>query len=362
MRLPVNAVLHAERALLGAILFDPDGQRELLRLTTPDDFHRPWHGQVLAAMRRVDACGESPGPLEVYAELKTDPDLPRSVSHDAVLLADLLHDTPRSAHAPAYAGIVIGSAIRRRLTLAGGRLCQFAQATADPVDDRALETTRWVIAQESRALRNCWQRWTTLPTAVRQDLPASQRTEPAATTADRPPDATATTTGQAALRDIIATPNVMNDIAGWLHPRHFADPGHATLYQVITDLHQAGIPIDTVTVSWHATRHGISIEPRELDGGCGAFAPASTTQVYRRAILADIQRTGHGLQASAADPRQPVTAVLRQAGKQLVAAQHDLALQQCRAPHREAEVLDLPGRRATPGRTADAETEWEAAQ
>ena len=214
----MNAVLHAERALLGAILFDPDGQRELLRLTTPDDFHRPWHGQVLAAMRRVDARGESPGPLEVYAELKQDPDLPRSVSHDAVLLADLLHDTPRSAHAPAYAGIVIGSAVRRRLTLAGGRLCQFAQATADPVDDRALETTRWVIAQESRALRTCWQRWTTLPAAVRQDLPASQRSEPAAPTADRPPDATATTTGQAALRDIIATPNVMNDIAGGSTP------------------------------------------------------------------------------------------------------------------------------------------------
>ena len=360
----MNAVLHAERALLGAILFDPDGQREILRLVTPDDFYRPWHGQVLAAMHRVDARGESPGPLEVYAELKQDPDLPRSVSHDAVPLASLLHDTPRSAHAPAYAGIVIGSAIRRRLTLAGGRLCQFAQTTADPVDDRELETARWVIAQESRALRNCWQRWTTLPAPVRQDLPPSRPSDPAATAADRSQDTTATTIGQAALRDVIAMPNVMNDIAGWLQPRHFADPSHATLYQVITDLHQAGIPIDPVTVSWHANRHGISIEPRDLDGGCRAFAPATTTQVYRRAILADVQHTGRNLQASAADPRQPVTALLRQAGKQLIAAQHDLAPEQCRAPHREAEVLDLPSRRATPGRTThpNTEIEWEAAQ
>src|ERR1700683_302773 len=253
MRLPVNAVLHAERALLGAILFDPDGQREILRLVTPDDFYRPWHGQVLAAMHRVDARGESPGPLEVYAELKQDPDLPRSVSHDAVPLASLLHDTPRSAHAPAYAGIVIGSAIRRRLTLAGGRLCQFAQTTADPVDDRELETARWVIAQESRALRNCWQRWTTLPAPVRQDLPPSRPSDPAATAADP-------------------------------HPRPSAPPSHATLYQVTTDLHKAGIPIDPVTVSWHANRHGISIEPRDLDGGCRAFAPPTTTQASRREI------------------------------------------------------------------------------
>ncbi len=360
----MNAVLHAERALLGAILFDPDGQREILRLATPDDFYRPWHGQVLSAMRRLDARGEQPGPLEVYAELKQDPDLPRSVSHDAIPLANLLHDTPRSANASAYAGIVIGSAIRRRLTLAGGRLCQFAQTTVEPVDDRALEATRWVIAQESRALRNCWQRWTTLPSPVRQELPASRRSEPTATAADRPQDATAATIGQAALRDVVAAPSVMNDIAGWLQPRHFADPSHATLYQVITDLHQARLPIDPVTVSWHATRHDISIEPRELDGGCGAFAPASTTQVYRRAILADVQRTGRNLQASAADPRQQVTALLRQAGKRLVAAQRDLAPEQCRARCREAEVLDLSSRRTTNDRTPqrDTEIEWEAAQ
>jgi DnaB-like helicase N terminal domain len=220
-----------------------------------------------------------------------------------------------------------------------------------------------VITQESGDLRNCWRRWTTLPPIVCQDLQVDQYSKPTATT-DRPDDAAAHSVGLAALRDLIARPSVMNDITGWLQPRHFSQPSHGTLYQLITDLHRAGMPVDAVTVSWHAARHGISIEPRELDGGCGAFAGASTTQVYRRAVLAYVQQTGLNIQASVADPRQPVTAVLRQAGQQLIAAEHDLAPEQCHAPHREAEVLALPNRHAIPDRTAgaNAELDWEAAQ
>ena len=157
----MNAVPYAERALLA----DPDGQRDALRVVTSDDFYRPWHGQVLAAMQRTDTRGTPPGPLEVYAELRQDPDLPRSAPSPATPspIAGLLYDSPRSAHAPAYAGIVLGSAIRRRLALAGGRLCQAGETTAGPVDDRALEAAPWVTAKESRSLRNCWLRWTRLP-------------------------------------------------------------------------------------------------------------------------------------------------------------------------------------------------------
>src|SRR6266568_3443977 len=46
----MDSGLQAERALLGARLMDPDGQQRVLGLVHPDDFYRPWHGQVLAAM------------------------------------------------------------------------------------------------------------------------------------------------------------------------------------------------------------------------------------------------------------------------------------------------------------------------
>lgn len=66
-----------------------------------------------------------PAPAEVYAELKKDPELPASVSRDAVPLASLM-EAGQVGHAPAYAAMVIDGAIRRRLALAGSRMTQAA--------------------------------------------------------------------------------------------------------------------------------------------------------------------------------------------------------------------------------------------
>lgn len=106
--------IRAEQALLGAVLADPAGQQHVLDLVQPADLGRPWHVQVLAAMRRVQRGGAAPGPLEGYTELKADPDLPGSVSRDAVPLVDLMEATPDARHAPAYAAMVIDGSIRQR--------------------------------------------------------------------------------------------------------------------------------------------------------------------------------------------------------------------------------------------------------
>lgn len=73
-----SLTVRAEQAMLGAVLADPAGQQHVLDLVEPADLHRPWHAQVIAAMRRVQKSGWLPGPVEVYAELRRDPDLPGS--------------------------------------------------------------------------------------------------------------------------------------------------------------------------------------------------------------------------------------------------------------------------------------------
>src|SRR5215472_17711291 len=102
-----SLTVQAEQATLGAVLADPAAQQHVLDLVEPDDFQRPWHAQVLAAMRRVQKGGRLPGPEEVYTELRRDPDLSRSMSADAMPLADLMSASPRPGHAPAYAAIVM---------------------------------------------------------------------------------------------------------------------------------------------------------------------------------------------------------------------------------------------------------------
>lgn len=162
----MDSGLHAERALLGAVLTDPGGQQRVLGLVEPDDFYRPWHGQVLAAMQRLRARGVLAGPERVYAELRRDPELPRSVSYDAVPLADLMAGPARPAHAPAYAGIVIGAGVRRRLGVCGGRLRQaVGHGGGGPVDDWHLEGVRQVVSGEWAQVEAGRRRWASLPAA-----------------------------------------------------------------------------------------------------------------------------------------------------------------------------------------------------
>jgi replicative DNA helicase len=417
----MDAAMHAERALLGAMLTDLRARRGILRIISPEDFCRPWHGQVFAAMQRISARDGACGPLEVYAELQRDPDLPRSVSHDAVPLADLLHLTPGSSHAPAYAGIVIGAAIRRGLVVGGGQLRQAAEASGEPVDDRALEAARYVVARVRRGAGAARRRWERLPVLVRRELPASARDsgqnaeaawragrirdelarirqdlwaddkalvaerlaaiasqlagdaaksadrpggepEPAAVTG-RPEGAAAVAAGLAAVRDLIADPDYVSSLAGWLQPGHFAEPGHGVLFGVIADLSREQMPVDPVTVSWEAARRGVLVEPGQLAGGCGAFAAGSTVQVYRRAALARVQHAGLEIQASADDARLPVTTVLQRAGEKLAAVDRDLAPELCQWP-RQAQVVPLAGRDVRRGRArqAGSRTGWEAAR
>src|ERR1700691_675393 len=114
--------------MLGSVLVDPGGQAWLLDLVDADDMTRPYHGQVLAAMNRVRGRGASPGPVALHGKLGKVPDLPRLISHDGVLLADLMEAAPRSDHGPAYAAMVISTGIRRRAELAASRVRHAAES------------------------------------------------------------------------------------------------------------------------------------------------------------------------------------------------------------------------------------------
>src|ERR1700733_3994232 len=163
--------VRTEQALLGAILADPPGQQSLLGLVEAGDMFRPWHGQVLAAMQRLQGRGHIPSPQNVYQEIQHDPGLHRSVAMDAVPLADLLGKSPRTAHAGTYAAIVVEAGIRRRLQLAGSRVAQAAE-------EGDLDVALGQAARARAGLVACAARWTALP--------ARLRSEPARLTVEEP--------------------------------------------------------------------------------------------------------------------------------------------------------------------------------
>jgi replicative DNA helicase len=351
----------AEQALLGAVLCDPARHRHALDHVEPGDMLRPWHGQVLAAMRRLRDRGQLPDTPAVYRELRANPDLPASVSRDAVPLASLMEAAPRPEHAGAYAAIVVEAAIRRNLSRAASRLAQAAEPgdltealrqAASTRDDITASAARWASipqhgrrpATEYRTAQNPRprNRSTTPGPARRQDMPStlngavpgnpgslatrpfrsasgsSAEAGPAHSAgAVSPADEPAAQTSARALRDLIDEPSHLDEAARWLQPAHFHGPGHGQLYSVLLDMRAAGQPIDPVTVSWQAARHRLHTTPALLSGGTGAFAVATARDVHRLGTLARITRAAAAMQADAADLSITPGTVLHRAAARL---------------------------------------------
>jgi DnaB helicase-like protein len=374
--------IRAEQALLGAVLSDPAGQAYLLDLVEPRDMGRPYHGQVLVAMQRLRGRGVVPGPLAVYEEIKKDPDLPRIVSHDGVLIASLMEAAPRSNHGSAYAAMVVGSGIRQRIALVGSRMAQAA-------DGQDLDTAFAMVAQAREELDRCRARWEALPEPMRRELPVPARDpsgnaelrrsvtaardeirrlrwemlagtghgledrlasiaqriadvamastdlrarqeQARAASEARPSGADADEAGARALRDLADDPSKISTVRGWLRPAHFARAEHGELYAVMRDMADAGHPVDPVTVSWEAARRGIDADAEGLAGGMGPLAVASAREVHRRGLLAEVARAGQDIQAGAEDARSAPGKFLRSASDRLRRLDRDLHPRECR--------------------------------
>ena len=311
---------------------------------------RPWHAQVLAAMQRSRGRGVLPGPAQVYRELQDDPDLPASVSRDAVPLANLMEAAPRAGHARAYAVMVIEGGIRQRLDLAAARLVH-ASGTGEV--DAALRQA----AQGPHELTVCEARWLALPARLRGEPPASGGqvrdgagvVRPGAAAREalaRPGGPAAEAAGARAVRDLLAAPSQLAEVREWLRPSHFARLGHGELYAVMQDMDKAGKPVDAVTVTWEAARRGVAADPARLAGGTGPFAVASAREVHRHSVLAQAAQAGRDIQADAVDPRCSPGELMRSAGDRL----HALEAQP-QPGHQPARDAGVPAPRlARPGR------------
>ena len=222
-----------------------------------------------------------------------------------------------------------------------------------------------MAAQAHNEVDACTARWLALPAPLRRELrgetiaaatmPGSQRAE---AQIPRPGGEEAAAAGGAAVRDLAAAPARLAAVRAWLRPEHFARPDDGALYAVMRDMDAAGMPVDPVTVTWEAARHGVHAEPGSLTGGMGPFAEASAREVYRHAQLAFVTQTGRDIQAAAISPRSSPRQLLQMAGDRLRTLETEAAPRT--APVRE-NAHPLPGRAAA-ARCAAPEPEREAAQ
>jgi hypothetical protein len=128
-RLPPHD-LAAERALLGAALLSTDALEVLASTVTADDFYKPAHRLIAAALHRAHAEGWPVDPVTVAEDLARHGELDRA-GGPAELVA-IQGDTPATTSAARYAQIVHGAAMARAAARIGEQLHREALAGVDP--------------------------------------------------------------------------------------------------------------------------------------------------------------------------------------------------------------------------------------
>jgi replicative DNA helicase len=130
--------LPAEESRLGAMLLSRDAIAAAVELCHAADFYKPAHGHVFDAITSLYAQGEPADPVTVADELRRA-DLLDAIGGMTALIS-LQADTPATANAARYAGIVEEHALLRRLIAVAGEIAELGYSMPDDVQsavDRA---------------------------------------------------------------------------------------------------------------------------------------------------------------------------------------------------------------------------------
>jgi len=139
--------LDAEESLLGAMLLSRDAIASALECCVAEDFYKPAHGHVFAAVMALYARGEPADPVTVADELRRSSLL--DAVGDASVLISLQVNTPSTANAAHYARIVEEHALLRRLVTVAGEIAELGYSVPEDVSavvDRA-ESMVFEVAQ-----------------------------------------------------------------------------------------------------------------------------------------------------------------------------------------------------------------------
>ncbi len=127
------ADMAAEAAVLGAMLLSKDAIADVVESLKVDDFYRPAHASVYAAILDLYGRGEPADAVMVAGELTKSGEISRIGG--ASYLHTLVSSVPTAANASYYAAIVSERAVLRRMVGAGTRIVQMGYAAEGDVYD-----------------------------------------------------------------------------------------------------------------------------------------------------------------------------------------------------------------------------------
>jgi replicative DNA helicase len=137
--------IEAEQAVLGGLLLDPAAWDNVADVVRQEDFYRPDHRLIFAAIAQVAGDGKPCDAVTVSGELERSGKL--EAAGGLAYLSSIARDTPTAANARAYAQIVRERSLLRQLIEAGTQIAagvfsndgQTARELVDRAEQRVFE-------------------------------------------------------------------------------------------------------------------------------------------------------------------------------------------------------------------------------
>lgn len=284
----MTPLMRAEQAVLGAVLLDP-GQLLRLDWLSPDHFDRPVHRALFTALLKLQAdnhpalAAESAVPLSWVTDTVAEAGLHvRGLT--PVYAHTLVSACPRPEHAPVYGRMVLEGAIHRSVTEHAIRLHQAARADAAQGEVAgALHQADVLVG----VLDDLAERWGAEPRPVAPSASANASPVPPVVRGQNEDE-------QLILGVLAVQPGAMDEVADWLRPEDFAQPGHGQLYRCLGALHHRNEPIDRLTLLWEAQRRGLladgTLSEKQLTAICDGAGAGSAWWSGRQVVRAAVTR------------------------------------------------------------------------
>ncbi len=146
-RVPPSSV-EAEVSVLGAVLLSSDAANVALEKLHPEDFYKPSHQAIFAAVISLFDANEPIDAVTVAEALRRTDMLERVGG--VAYLTDLIDQVPTTSNIEHYSAIVEEHALRRRLMRAGGDVVSIATATETGINDVLDQAEQAVFAVAER--------------------------------------------------------------------------------------------------------------------------------------------------------------------------------------------------------------------
>jgi hypothetical protein len=366
----------AERATLGTLLADPRQLSTVAGWLRPSDFAHWWHTEVYRALLADPGLARRGDPAATAQHVRAA--LVDAVGHrraDPPGLHTLMRTAPARPVPARYGAMVLEASIRRQVAglavhLQAAAVPDHAASYATSTDDAVAgaRSLRDVSGVVEPVLADLGAQWAAAVTATGQPAPRepvpgpgdvvaggafggvvdvaadarrTDRQRDLAVVADRavrsaPPSAPADARADTAwlVAALVAHPDRVDTVAGWLRPEAVSGPARA-VYEALLGLHQERVPIDPITVCWEVHRgsraRGLGPDPAELLRQVETAELLDVDALIRTVAHHTLQRTAgsaaDGMRAAAANPGLTVGDVLDAAAwaaQAVTRAAHDL--------------------------------------